>query len=224
MRQLAPWLVLLAAISFALGMAAGVADAQAEGGDRDGDGFLNADDACPHEFGKPKHDGCPTRYVVRSKVVRPKKHINRTRHFTPTCCPSSSEVGRIADLEQARWGGPSIRGRIYCESRNNYGATNGSYRGLLQIGSWWNYAWPRTPRDVTVKDEFWHKVWVKRVRRFNTGALQRFKTRKVRQHVHLKKEGKLPDGASPYHGWAAIRVGQRAVSGDGPSTAWSCGL
>lgn len=192
--------------------------------DKDGDSFRDGKDACPSRAGVERHDGCPGPYVVRTYKLKPRKHVHRRKHFTPDCCPSPSEVGRIADLEQRRWGGPSIRGRIYCESTNNYLATNGQYRGLLQIGSWWSYAYAQTPREVVLRDEHKRKRPVYRVKVYDTGRKERHRIRRMTQIVHVKKVGRLPSGASPYHGWAAIRVGQRAVSGDGPNTYWECGL
>ena len=109
--------------------------------------------------------------------------------------------------------------RIRCESEFRWSATNGSFRGLLQIGPWWKHAYPRTPRRVVLRRHFDRLRPVKRIRVYNTGARERDIVRKRRQHVRLTGLG-AATCANPYHGWAAIRVGQRAVSRDGPNTYW----
>lgn len=215
-------LVALAALLLVSG-AVGVAGAQTSQ-DRDSDGYEDAADACPYHAGVGDHDGCPGPYVVHSKVVKPKRHVKRVRHFHPDAHPSPSEVYKIERLEQERWGGPSIRNRVYCESRNLWNATNGQYHGLLQIGSWWSYAWSQTPRDVRIKRVVTRRMPVYKVKVYDTGKRTKTRIRSRRQRVSRIKKGHLPSGADAYHGWAAIRVGQRAVSGDGPSTSWSCGL
>jgi hypothetical protein len=161
----------------------------------------------------------------KQHVHRPHKHLTIKRHFHPTAKPSPRQVKKIARVERQRWGGPSILGRIWCESGYRWSARNGPYRGLLQIGPWWSYVYPaRTPRKVKIVRHNRRRVPVHRVTVWDSGRRTRERIGVVRQRVTSIRRGKLPKGASPYHGWAAIRVGQRAVSGDGPSAAWECGL
>ncbi|MBA2240045.1 MAG: hypothetical protein H0W09_02185 [Solirubrobacterales bacterium] len=193
-------------------------------GDGDGDGIADQSDACPNKPGWPKHDGCPNRYIVSERIFEPPKRDRVRRRFIPEAQPSPHQALRISRLERERWGGPSIDDRMRCESRLLWNATNGSFRGLLQIGSWWEYAYPKTPRGVTVRRTKHRRAPVIRVRRWSDGRVDRDRIGSRRQRLDVILEGKLPRNASPYHGWAAIRVGQRAVSGDGPSTYWECGL
>ena len=164
-------------------------------------------------------------HIVKEKWHKPPKRVKRKARFTPTARPSTSEVYEIAAHEQSRWGGPTLINRIRCESSFNWAATNGQYRGLLQFGPIWDVMWPGTPRMVVVKDT---KTVKKKIVRYRKWSHMESWVRKpmwtVNQKVFIVKVGKLPKYSSPYHGWAAIRVGQRAVSGDGPTTGWACGL
>lgn len=166
------------------------------------------------------------RHVVRTVIERPPDRTVRHRHFTPTAEPSFSEVYKIEALEQARWGGPSLANRIYCESTNQWWVTNGPYRGLAQIGSWWeSTAWPVTPRGVSLPPKVRYvKKWVRRVRHYSDGTKVIHRAWPVKVKIVIKRHGRLPADATPFNGWAAIRVAQRAVSGDGPSTYWQCSL
>ena len=130
----------------------------------------------------------------------------------------------IANREQAIWGGPSIIGRMQCESGLNYAATNGTYDGLLQFGPIWWSMYPGTPRDVTLKASSERTRPIRRITWWSDGRKQRTVIRRISQDVITVKKGTLPADAGPFHGYAAIRVGQRAVSGDGPTTGWACGL
>ena len=126
------------------------------------------------------------------------------RHWEPWATPSVRQVHIILREEQRRWGGPHLGGRVACESGYRWNATNGQYRGLLQIGSIWGYLSAGMPRDVQYVTEDKRKV---------RGVIQRLK---------IVRRGRIPRSATPYHGWAAARAGQRAVSG-GPTTGWECG-
>jgi hypothetical protein len=163
------------------------------------------------------------RYIVDTWTVKPKKKIKTKRKFKPTATPSVSEVKWIAAHEQKRWGGPSVLGRIYCESRYQWNATNGQYRGLLQIGSIWGYLWDGTPRTITIKKVKRVRKPVWRYRAWSDGSQGRIRLRYKRVKKITIKKGKLPKSADPYHGWAAIRVGQRALAGY-KTTGWACGI
>jgi hypothetical protein len=163
--------------------------------------------------------------IVKEKWHKPPKQKKVKVSFNPTSKPTTSQVYNIAAFEQKKWGGPSLINRIHCESTLQWHVTNGQYRGLLQFGPIWDSMWPGTPRKVTivkkkvVKKPFvryrkWShiKKWIKKPQGYR------------KQTVWIIKIGHLPKNSDPYHGWAAIRVGQRAVSGHGPTTSWSCGL
>lgn len=162
--------------------------------------------------------------VVSRHTKRPRKVVRKVRRFTPDAHPSPKRVREIIAIEQRIWGGPSIARRVDCESDFRWNATNGQYRGLLQIGSWWATAWPQTPRKVVLRKVKFRRKPVIRITRYSDGRVERKVVGKMRQKVVRLRKGKLPADASPYHGWAAIRVGQRAASGAGPSTMWECSL
>ena len=163
--------------------------------------------------------------VTKEKWHKPPKNVKKKVKFVPTGEPSVSEVYAIAAHEQAKWGGSTLVNRIRCESNFNWAAGNGQYQGLLQFGPVWNSMWPGTPRKVVVKNKKIVKKKIVRYRKWShiKGWIKKPR-RTVKQTVHITKVGKLPSYPSPYHGWAAIRVGQRAVSGHGPTTGWECGL
>lgn len=146
----------------------------------------------------------------------PPKKITIRRHFKPDATAAGSRLAWIAHEEQKRWGGPSLVGRMSCESGMNSRATNGTYDGALQFGPIWGSMWSGTPRGVTVRR---HRT-VKRKVLDAAGA----RVGTVRQHQTVIEHGRLPRNPSAFHAWAAVRVGQRAVSGHGPTTGWSCSL
>jgi hypothetical protein len=124
------------------------------------------------------------------------------KRFKPDAHPGPRKAKAILAHEVRIWGRPSAYNRIDCESSWRWWEQNGQYLGFGQIGPWWGYAWPLTPRKV----------------RF----VRHKKTKEG--DVKLVYHGTLPRDATQFHGWANIRVTQRAASGDGPSTAWSCSL
>lgn len=214
----------LALVLVALLFVGSAASASAQTNDRDKDGVADAHDACQYQAGVPRHDGCPGPYVVHSKTVRPKRHVRRVHHFQPESTPTATQVHKIEDLEQARWGGPTLRNRVWCESGDRWYAANGQYHGLLQIGTWWSYVWPKTPRGVRLTSHDKRPAAVYRVKVYDTGKRVHKRVGSRSQRVTRVKKGKIAANASAYNGWAAIRVGQRAVSGDGPSASWECPL
>ena len=162
-------------------------------------------------------------HVVRTRVKRPRP-IRKVKRFVPWATPSPSQVSKIIVWEQRRWGGPSLAARVWCESKNRWNAVNGPYRGVLQFGPVWESMWPGTPRGVRVVKRSRVRRPKVRITRYSDGTrkIKRLGKVWVRKTVILK--GRLPKNPSPFHAWAAIRVGQRAVSGHGPSTGWSCDL
>jgi hypothetical protein len=162
--------------------------------------------------------------IISRHTHYPPKVIRKTVRFKPNSSPNSSQVRKIAASEQKIWGGPSLLNRINCESGFNYAATNGQYSGLLQIGSWWSYAWPQTPRKVVLSSSRTIKKPIIRHFKWSTGKLTSKTLKKRNVKLIIKRVGRLPANASPFHGYASIRVGQRAVSGRGPTTSWSCSL
>lgn len=150
--------------------------------------------------------------------------IRKKVRFTPNATPSPKQVIRIAKLEQERWGGPSIVGRMWCESSLIYNNGNGTYHGLLGIGPWWSYVWPKTPKRVVVKTERVKRKPIIRYAKWSGGNIIKKIIRKRKVTIKVKRIGRLPRNASVFHGWGQIRVGQRAVSGDGPNASWECGL
>lgn len=162
------------------------------------------------------------RDYVKTWVEKPDTFVKKKKKFKPEGQPSVSEVHEIINHEQKKWGGPSISNRVGCESGYRWNATNGQYRGLLQFGSIWGSMYPGTPRKVKIADTKTTKKRVWRYFLYEDGTRERVNKGKIKVKVRTKKVGKLPSNADPYHGWAAVRVGQRAVSGDGPTTGWSC--
>lgn len=144
--------------------------------------------------------------------------------------PGPARVRRIAELEQEVWGGPSIVGRIDCETGgkftwSSYNSSSGASGVLQFLAGTWAAMWPGTPQDVR---------WVLHERRRRAPIVlwqlwaDGSKTHEVvghrRQRVRVILRATLPENPGPDHVTAAIRVGQRAVSGDGPSTSWECEL
>jgi len=162
-------------------------------------------------------------HVVRVRIKRPKP-IRKVRRFKPWATPSPEKVKQIIIWEQQRWGGPSLMGRVWCESKYLWHASNGQYRGVLQFGPIWSSMWPGTPRDVKIVKKTTVKRHKIRITRYSDGTRKRKKLRKVKVPKTVILKGKLPKNPSPFHAWAAIRVGQRAVSGHGPTTSWECNL
>lgn len=195
-------------------------------GDTDGDGITDSLDRCPQVAGVEDHLGCS--HPVRTdnvKITRPPRtKFAKVKHWHPWSQATPSQVGIILREEQARWGGPWLGNRVACESGYNWAATNGQYGGLLQFGSIWSSMWAGTPRGVKYRTTVKKQKPVIRHTEWTSGKW----THRIIGHVTQKKTvvriGRLPRYPDAYHSWAAIRVGQRAVSGDGPTTAWSCGL
>lgn len=153
------------------------------------------------------------------------------KHFTPTSTPSPDYVKNvIIPYEAARYNTSPITDRVECESSFDYGASNGTYGGLIQTdGAFWygsSDAWPAVVNDhdlgVVMKRKKRVARNVYKVRLWSNGKKQ-FK-RVAIQHVPrtIIQKGKLPETADWFHGWAAIRVGERAVAGVGPTTWWAC--
>lgn len=166
----------------------------------------------------------PSTYKVGFYVHKPPDRITHRVPVPNMAHPSPARVTKFANIEQQRWGGPSILGRLSCESGLNWAATNGQYGGLAQIGPWWWYAYPQTPRRVrwnTVKHK---RKPVARFTFFSDGTRKREVIARKHVRVKIAHRDRLPGDATPYHGLAAIRVTQRAASGDGPTTYWACGL
>lgn len=193
--------------------------------DSDGDGVIDSDDRCAEIAGVERHLGCPRPVVLETKVTTPdRRNVVRIKDWRPWPRPTYQQVVTIAAAEQRRWGGPSLMNRILCESGGSWSATNGQYLGLLQFGPIWWSMWPGTPRGVKLKTR---KVWDAPVRRWVRWSGGRWTSKvigRVRQTKSIIRSGRLPRNPDQTHGWAAIRVGQRAVSGDGPTTGWACGL
>jgi len=152
----------------------------------------------------------------------PKSVVHKVR-FQPWAEPTRQQIDLIMSHEQEIWGGISLYDRINCESRFDVYATNGQYRGLLQIGSWWESVYPYdTPRQVSLKETRLVKKPVIKLTTFSDQHVEREIVRRKNLKVIIIRKGALPVDADPYHAWAAIRVGQRAISGVGESTGWSC--
>jgi hypothetical protein len=193
--------------------------------DADSDGIANASDRCPQTRGSEQHYGCAKPVAVGSKVTRPipfRRSVNTK--WDPWATPSVAQVHIILDAEQEKWGGPHLGNRVACESGYSWAASNGQYAGLLQFGSIWGSMWAGTPRKVTLKMKQHPKRAVQRWTQWSDGKWTPRTIRKVRVTRVKVLKGKLPRYPDAYHAWAAIRVGQRAVSGHGPTTSWACGL
>lgn len=193
--------------------------------DTDQDGVADEVDRCLESKGTEQNFGCSHPVVVKESVFYPKRVKNvRIKHWKPWATPSYAQVQIILREEQQRWGGPRIDNRVACESGYSWSATNGQYAGLLQFGSIWYSMWPGTPRHVHFVDKRTAKVPIVRHRVWSNGKKTKRTIGKRKQRRKIVRDGNLPRNANAFHGWAAIRVGQRAVSGDGPTTSWSCGI
>lgn len=193
-------------------------------GDLDSDGVPDVDDRCPLETGQEQHLGCNTAQLLRTVTHTPKAKRVRHKRYHPPKAPSYRQVVWMANLEQRRWGGPSLLNRIQCESGGYWAASNGQYQGLLQFGPIWWSMWPGTPRGVRFTTRERRTYPVLRIQVWSDGKRVRQQIGKRRQLLITKYKGKLARNSTPLDAHAAIRVGQRAVSGDGPTTGWSCGL
>lgn len=168
--------------------------------------------------------------ISKKESAAPKYRVIRVKNWKPWAHPSPFQVKQIANWEQKKWGGPSLLRRINCESTFNWAADNGTYEGVLQFGPVWNSMWPGTPRKVRMVEIRHPRLKVVEITVFSDGSTKRKVVRRFRATRKVVKTGKLPEyknlkyPGGPKHAWAAIRVGQRAVSGDGPSTSWECGL
>lgn len=165
--------------------------------------------------------------VEHSWIKRP--HSERVvKSFTPPSSPSSSYVTNvIIPYEARRYGGGPLYDRIGCESGYQYNATNGTYNGLIQTSpAFFGPAWSDVIQDkdlgVKLKSKKNVTRGVYKVRLWSTG--KKTYNRIAVQHIPriVIKKGQLPKNASEWHAWAAVRVGQRAISGHGPTTYWAC--
>lgn len=159
----------------------------------------------------------------QSFVTYPEKTLSRVKHFTPDAVARGQRLAQIIDIEQKRWGGPSIYGGVVCESTLNSTASNGRYRGPIQAdGIFESYLWPGTPRKVQYVSTKKRKLPI--IRHTHVGGLE-WQKEVIGQRVQAIKtiyRGMLPRFPSAYHAWAAIRVGQRAAANKGPTTWWEC--
>jgi hypothetical protein len=194
-------------------------------GDSDADGVPDGTDRCPALAGASEHLGCSQPVRLETKVTRAPRHrLVQVRDWRPWSAASPSQVHIILREEQERWGGPWLGNRVACESGFYWAALNGQYQGLLQFGPIWSSMWPGTPRGVRYESVRKLKLPVVRHTRWSSGRWTHRTIGRSVQRRRVVRTGRLPRNATPLHAWAAIRVGQRAVSGDGPTTAWSCGL
>lgn len=193
--------------------------------DQDSDGIEDSNDRCVLVVGEPEHLGCPFPVRIDTKITRPPKRISSTvKGWKPYAHPTSQQVVAIAASEQRLWGGPSIVGLLSCESGLSWSATNGQYQGLAQYGSIWSSMWPGTPRKVRFTDSRTKVRPIQRHTLWSDGHWTHKRIGKVRQKQKVTRIGRLPRNATPFHGYAAIRVTQRAFAGVGPTTSWSCGI
>ncbi len=165
--------------------------------------------------------------VLHQWKKRPKSE-RVVKRFVPTGSPSSSYVQNvIIPYEAERYGTSPIYDRVECESTYNHAATNGTYNGLIQTNyAYWGPAWGDVLAEgdlgVTFKTKKRVARGVYRVRLWDNG--KKTFNRIAIQHVRrvIVQKGRLPKDATEWHGWAAIRVGTRAVAGVGPTTYWAC--
>lgn len=161
------------------------------------------------------------------KVYRPHKVVTRVRKWTPPATPSPSYVrSTIIPYEASLWGVSTgwLSGRVACESRYNWNARNGQYMGLLQFG-WnaWGRAWATMPKRVEIRTTRSRLKRSKVVLLFSDGSREVVRGRLHRQLVVTKHRGRLTQN-TPYHAWAAVRGGARAMAGLGGvrNSEWGC--
>lgn len=151
-------------------------------------------------------------------IHKPPKKVTIRKHFRPDATAAGGRLVWIARQEQKRWGGPSIVGRMSCESSLSSRSTNGTYDGALAFGPIFASMYAKVPRDVRAVI----KRKVKRPILASSGGEKPKRVGTVRQHQRIILRGRLPRRASPFHAWAAVRTGQMAAAGRIPSTYWVC--
>lgn len=163
---------------------------------------------------------------VKTWVEIPDKRVVKHTTFKPESEPNPTEVKDIIASENDKWGGPSIYNRVACESEFRWNASNGSHFGLLQFATdtWYSMYTDQIPKRVEEKVIKHDKKKVWRYFLYADGHRERHSTHKINVKIIKKKVGHLDPGAGPYNGYAAIRVGQMAASGQIATTAWSCSL
>lgn len=180
----------------------------------------------PSAFAQEPVSKDPIKPTVEHQWVKKPHNERVVRHFIPWAHPTVAQVKNvIIPYEAHRWGGGPIYDRVACESGFHWDATNGTYNGLVQTSGdfWWGAgAWPSSPRDVTLHNSKRVVRGVYLIRLWSDGhkSFQRIRNAYVKRTVIRK--GMIPRTANEWHGWAAIRVGQRAVGNDGPTTYWAC--
>lgn len=166
----------------------------------------------------------PVATVISHQINKPPRLRIQHVRFQPPAHPGFAKVQWIMRFEQKKWGGPTLANRISCESGSSWNALNGRYKGVLQFGPVWWSMWPGTPRKIRYATERRKRLRTIHLFKFTDGHTKRVVARRftgIRRTIHT---GMLPKNADQYHAWAAIRVGQRAVAGRGPTTSWECAL
>lgn len=165
-----------------------------------------------------------TAYKKRITYLYPNQIVRKRIHFKPWANPTKRQTLKIMRIEEGIWGGPSQYNRIYCESKFKSDWVVGQYSGLLMISAdWWDYVWPKTPKRIVYKTEHQLRLPVYRITLWSNG--KRYKKVVNQRNVKLLRIhiGRLPKRTNATHGWAAVRVGQRAITG-GPPASWECSL
>jgi hypothetical protein len=155
-------------------------------------------------------------------VVTPPRHLSLHRHFSPDASASGSRLVWIAHQEQRKIGGPSIVGRMSCESGLGTNMIGTGHAGVLQWDSTFYSMYAAAKRIYGRGVNVIEKRTVKKpvTAHYADGTTQRTGT--VRQHQTIHLHGMLPKQTTPWNAWAAVRTGQAAAAGKIPSTYWAC--
>jgi len=168
-------------------------------------------------------------HVVKVETRRPARRKVVRRRFRPWAKPSPSNVRKIIRIEGRRWhvSASGLARRVYCESKFQWSAGNGQYRGLLQFS-------PSTfsrgmgsirTRTVKIVRKRVRRVREARVVHYSDGHVERRRGKRRRQVLVRVYRGRIPRRPSITHGWAQVRIGAQALRGVSAvsSSEWSCG-
>lgn len=169
----------------------------------------------------------PAKTRTGKQVHRPRKVVTRVRKWALPATPPPSYVRTvIIPHEAALWGVSAswLSSRVACESTYRWNARNGQYMGVLQFG-WnaWGRAWATMPKRVEKRSSRSRLRRSKVVLLYSDGSRKVVRGRLHRQLVITKHRGRLTQN-TPYHAWAAVRGGARAMAGLGGvrNSEWGC--
>lgn len=169
------------------------------------------------------------RVVSVTHASVPKRRIIRHTGFRPWSRPSKRQVHEIIRAEARRWkiDPRRLARRVGCESRFNWWAGNGSFRGLLQFHPGTFHRGLRTirTRQVTLVRERVRRVHGARYVHYSDGTVKRRRGSLRRQRVVHVYRGRLARRPGVTDAWTQLRIGAQAIRGISAvrSSEWTCG-